>query len=189
MFKHSAVLSAIVISSTVLWSCSSSRPQATDVSYQNSGTSRAATMSGGSEFAVVEFDKGSYELTENGRATLQKVAKLANSDNKDVEDIKVLAWADREYPADGSKAERQQVNLADDRASAIKSYLKEDLNTDADIDKHNMAQRPGAFSELIKSEDYKIKNNFENAGAAPTDDKSDMMSSKVSKAIVVIKYE
>lgn len=189
MFKHSVVLSAIVISSTVLWSCSSTRKQATDVSYQNSATSRAATMSGGSEFAVVEFEKGSYELSPNGRATLQKVAKLANSDNKEVEEIKVLAWADREYPANGMKAERREVNLADDRASAIKSYLKEDLNTDADIDKHNMAQRPGAFGEIVKSEDFRIKDNFENAGAAPTDDLSDMMSSKVSKAIVVIEYE
>ena len=189
MLKYPGIVYVVLITSTVLFSCASSKHQASDITNKNSSTSRAAAMSGGSEFAVIEFDKGSYDLSESGRATLQKIAKVANSDKKEIEEIKVLAWADREYPDTGIKAERQQVNLADDRASVIKSYLKDDLNTDADIDKHNMAQRPGAFAELVKSEDFKIKNNFENAGAAPTENMPDIMSTKVSKAIIVIKYE
>lgn len=186
MLKRSLSLSAVLIMSTALFNCASSKHQASDITYQNSSTSRAAAMSGGSEFAVIEFDKGSYALSEKGRATLQKVA---HAEKKDIGEIKVLAWADREYPETGIKAEKQQVNLADDRASVIKAYLKDDLKTDADIDKHNMAQRPGAFAELIKSEDFKIKSNFENSGAAPTNSSPDILSTKVSKAIVVIEYK
>ncbi len=179
----------IILSAVLVTSCASTRRQATEITNRETDTSRAATMSGGSEFAVVEFEKGSYALTGEGRATLQKVANVASGKGRDVDEIKVLAWADREYPADGSKAERNDVNLADDRASVIKTYLREDLDTDVDVDKHNMAQRPGTFAELVKSEDYKIKNNFENSGSAPTAMDADVLRTKVSKAIIVIKYE
>ena len=173
----------------VLAGCSSTRKQASEITPRDADTARAAAMSGGSEFAVVEFEKGSYALTEAGRATLQKVANVASSEGREVDEIEVLAWADREYPVSGGKADRRDVSLADDRASVIKTYLTDDLNADVVVDKHNMAQRPGAFSEFVKTEDYRIKNNFENSGTAPTGSAPDIMSTKVSKAIVVIKYE
>lgn len=189
MKKKNILIILGTLTMSVLMGCNSTRRQASEITNRETDTARAAAMSGGSEFAVVEFDKGSHALTENGRATLQKVANISAGEGREVEEIEVLAWADKEYPATGGKADRADVNLADDRASVIKTYLKDDLDTKADIDKHNMAQRPGAFSELVKTEDYKIKNNFEKSGAAPTGSSVDAMSSKVSKAIVVIKYE
>lgn len=184
-----SVITLAVLGTILLASCTSPRRQDSEITTRESDTSRAAAMSGGSEFAVVEFEKGSYALTSEGRATLQKVANVAKNEGRDVDEIKVLAWADREYPADGSKADSRDVNLADDRASVIKTYLKDDLNADIDVDKHNMAKRPGSFSELVKTEDYKIKNNFENSGAAPTTANTDDLRTKISKAIIVIKYE
>ena len=184
-----SMITLTVLSTILLAGCASPRRQASEITTRESATSRAAAMSGGSEFAVVEFEKGSYALTSEGRATLQKVANITKNEGRDVNEIKVLAWADREYPADGSRANSRDVNLADDRASVIKTYLKDDLNADMDVDKHNMAQRPGSFSELVKTDDYKIKNNFENSGAAPTTANTDDLRTKVSKAIIVIKYE
>ncbi len=178
-----------VLSTIFLAGCASPRRQASEITTRESDTSRAAAMSGGSEFAVVEFAKGSFALTSEGRLTLQKVANVAKNEGRDVDEIKVLAWADREYPADGSRADRRDVNLADDRASVIKTYLKDELNADIDVDKHNMAQRPGSFSELVKTDDYKIKNNFEHSGAAPSATSTDNLRTKVSKAVIVIKYE
>ncbi len=189
MLKSKIFLSVAMIASFLVMSCASTRHHASEIMNRNTDDSRAAAMSGGSEFAVVEFDKGSYALSEKGRMTLEKVAQSATAKGKDVQQIEVLAWADKEYPDTGIKAERGDVNLADDRASVIKSYLKEDLKSNADVDKHNMAQRPGSFAEFVKSDDYRIKENFENAGAAPSGDSVDKMNSKVSKAIVVIKYE
>ncbi|OFZ32052.1 MAG: hypothetical protein A2622_12545 [Bdellovibrionales bacterium RIFCSPHIGHO2_01_FULL_40_29] len=160
---------------------------------QDDDVTEVTTLTGGSEFAIIEFEKGSHALTQNGQATLQKVARVAQAEGRKVDEIKVLAWADRDYPEKGVKADRRDINLADDRASVIKTYLKDDLDSTIDIEKHNMALRPSAFGELVKSEDYRIKNDFEITDATKqerrADGKPDVLSQKFSKAIIVIKYE
>jgi hypothetical protein len=105
--------------------------------------------------------------------------------------FEVLAWADREYPTDGQKATSRESKLAEDRASNISNYLKNDLSTTETVDSHNMAKRPGMFSEVFKSNDYKLKNTFEETGAAPGDHDSALakLESKASKAVVLVKYE
>lgn len=190
MFQLTKNMSASILVITFCFGCSSVRKQASEATQnRDAETARATAMSGGSEFSVIEFKKGSHAITEQGKQTLARVAKKASAEGREIDEIKVLAWADREYPAAGTKADRSDITLADNRASAIKTYLKDDLDADFDVQKHNMAQRPGALSELVKTEDYEVKNNFESTGASGSSSTPEMLGEKVSKAIVVVEYE
>lgn len=142
----------------------------------------------GADYAVVKFEKGSHALSQSGREELNRISQMAAKQGRTIGDIKILAWSDREYPISGAKATRRDVSLANDRAEVIKTYIKDDLHTHVSVDKHNMAKRPGFFSELIKTDDYKLKENLQQAGAESTSEKL-FAGSKESKAIVLIKYQ
>lgn len=166
-----------------LAACSSTRK--TSDATIDTKTSTAASSVGAREYAVIEFKPGSSQLTESSREKLRSIAARVESARK-VEDVKVLAWADREYPAEGVKASRSDVNVASARAEAIEDYL-EDLNMDADVDTYNMAKRPNALSRVFNTEDNEIKSVFERSGAAPTDS-GHLISGKASKALVLLDY-
>lgn len=195
--KFFSVLSSVVVAS-IFVACASKETavhQAKVEAAQSPAvldTSRATAMSGGSDYTVIEFKKGRDELTDSSRMALKNLSAESITRDRAIDEIKVLAWADREYPIDKTKATKKELALADRRAEAIKRYLKTDLRMSADVDNHNMAKRPGMFSELIRSEDYKVKTNFEETGAAPSTvvgNEKRLMGSKVSKAVVFVKYK
>ncbi len=142
----------------------------------------------GAEYAVVQFEKGSHALSQSGRDELNRMTQPGANQGRKIEDIKVLAWADREYPVEGTKATKRDVSLADDRADVIKKYITNEMHSNASVDKHNMAKRPGFFSELVKTDDYKLKKNLQN-GTAEANSEKLFSGSKESKAIVLITYQ
>ncbi len=148
-----------------------------------------AAVSPGAEYAVVKFQKGSHALSDSGRQEINRIANRSVNEGRKINDIKILAWADREYPNQGIKANSKDVHLAGDRADVIKSYIKHDLNTNAKVDEHNMAKRPGFLSELVKTEDFKIKNKIENSGLTKNGTANPFLGKKESKALVLITYE
>ena len=105
-------------------------------------------------------------LTGANRKRVEALKK-ARANGK-VDEIEVLAWADREYPASSERtgATRREVTLAEDRAEVIEDYLEDEIDVSADVDTHNMAKRPGRVSRLFQTDDYKIKATFEGAGAS-----------------------
>jgi hypothetical protein len=151
-----------------------------------SQTAQATAQLGGSEYIVVEFEKGSSALNRIDREKLNRLNQNSNKAGREINEITVLAWADREYPQEGTEATRQDIALAEQRADSIKKFLKEDLQTKADVDNLNMAERPGIFSEMMKNESYKTKTAFEETGAAPNE--SQLLGSKSSKAVIFIKH-
>lgn len=149
-------------------------------------TIEAAKEVASKDFIMVNFPAGRYHLSE---ADKQKLAEWSVNVPKKgkVAKYEILAWPDREYPAKGKKVASKDVNLAEDRAKAVREFFKKDLITKADLKLHNMAKRPGVFSELFKTEDFDVKNTFEGTGAAPT--VHNTKENKASKAIVLVKYE
>lgn len=142
-----------------------------------------------SEYAVVKFQKGSYELSDSSRQEINRITIRSLSGGRKINEIKVLAWADREYPHQGTKANSKDVLLAGDRADVITSYIKNGLHSVAKVDEHNMAKRPGFLSELVKSEDFKLKNNLENSGFTKNRSTNPFLGKKESKGLVLITYE
>lgn len=140
------------------------------------------------EFA---FKKGSEDLTPSSKQKLKEISQKALAKGK-IEIIKVISWADQEYPSPTQKKlSDEQVELANNRNTEIKNYLQEinsKKDVKADVQLISMAKRPSAFNNLISSDDARIKKSLETSGIPTTASKS-KTSAKSSRAIVLIKLE
>lgn len=137
------------------------------------------------------FKKGSEELSAASKQKLREISQNALARGK-VEMIKVISWADQEYPtANQKKLSEDQLELANNRNEEIKNYLDdlyEKRNMEPDVQLISMAKRPNAFNNLISSDDARIKKSLETSGI-PTTGSKNKTGPKSSKAIVLIKLE
>ncbi len=153
-------------------------------------TAAAAKEIGGTHYATIEFEKGATNLSPASKAHLNSLTNRAHRTGRRIEEIKVLAWADQEYPDKIHNAPTREVILAKERAQSIKNYLEKELKEHEDIDAFNMAKRPSLLGKLFENEDFKVKEAFEQSGATATRLEDGSLSySKASKAIVIIDYE
>lgn len=130
------------------------------------------------EYTTITFEKGQKELSEMNKHHLRQLAERAKSDGREVNEIKVLAWGDKEYSSDKS-ATGAEIKLADKRADMVKGFIKKDLEPKADIDEVNMAKKPSKWDELVENDTYKTKEAFQ----------TEQMTSKASKAMVIYEFE
>ncbi|NUN05198.1 MAG: hypothetical protein HUU57_05495 [Bdellovibrio sp.] len=188
MLHNRALLSIFACSSVVVIGCAYHPSK--DASYTSSSpTAVAAAEVGTSHYTVINFKPGAKSLSREEKSKIRELAALAERQGK-VAEFKVLAWSDKEYPADGAKVASADSKLADDRANEIENFLEKDVNTSADVDTHNMAKRPNMLGEMTKSDDYEIKTTFEATGAAPTTKqtlKSLLPGATASKAIILVR--
>lgn len=153
-------------------------------------TSRAASAVGASKYVLVDFAPGQTQLSAAAKTSIRRLT--AEAPENAVDEIKVLAWADKEYPANGTKPTRSDIALADDRADSVKNFIREDLNYDVDVDNHNMAKRPSTLAQVMTTDDYGIKSTFEHTGQIavnPTSRDQIFVGKKASKALVLVKFE
>lgn len=157
----------------------------------NSETERAAASLGAQMSSQIAFEKGKADLKAEELAELKAVVDQAKTGGQKIDEIKVISWADREYPAEGTTAPNQQVKLAEARAKGIKDYLKKEFKV-SDVAVYNMAKRPNALQELFNTQTAKVKNSMETSGAAPTS-KEDTglfgLKGKTSEALVLVYTE
>lgn len=155
-----------------------------------SKTAQAAAAVGATHYTVINFPEGQDILPPAEKQKLRQLAVVAAT-HGNISEITVLAWADKEYPAEGQYIAKNDAKLADQRAERIETYFKNDIQLSSDVETLNMAKRPGFFSQMINSGDYKTKTTFENVGAAPNDigPRQTLLGKKASKAIVLVKYE
>jgi len=160
-----------------------------------SPTSQAVTKTMEGEeayYTVVEFDKGKDKLNESSKKALRKFIEKAQKEGREIDDIKIMAWADKEYPVQGAKVDKKDIKIAKERSEAIEDYLKDDLDTDGDYASFNMAKRPNKVNEFFKSDDYKTKKTFEESGSSPTSTSEELatfMNNKAGKALIMVDYE
>jgi hypothetical protein len=132
----------------------------------------------------IQFKKGKKALNAHDRKQIDKVIRDAKT-HGEISDIKVVTWADEEYPSvNTKKLSSRQVKLADRRNGEIKSYIQS-LDKKAGIQTYNMAERPGALSQLLSTPNSRIKRALEVAGI-PNTDSSVKTPAKASKSIVMI---
>ncbi len=137
----------------------------------------------------VSYEKGSPFLDASDRKTIDELIAKAKQKGK-IDDVKVLTWADREYPTEGYKADKQERDLANNRSKRIKQYLK-DVHKIGDVDSYNMAERPNALEKLFSTGDYEVKTSAENAGTAPTEKRLNVLRSngRSSSALLVVQLK
>ena len=127
-------------------------------------TQTVATKMGAVSVEEVKFSKGSANLNDSEKRALDQLVKNANKQK--VKEVRVLAWADREYPKQDEKVSDSQVNLANERGRAIKDYLHEKFS--ATFETYNMAERPNKLEQVLNTSDHDVKATMEKTGAAPT---------------------
>jgi hypothetical protein len=132
----------------------------------------------------VAFPKGSDGLSEQSRESLNDLIARAKSTGQ-IDEVKVVSWADREYPSESTKKlSKEERELADHRSERIKDYLKV-VDKSLDVDSFNMAERPGALATLFKTENAKVKKSLEVAGISHTDSKISAPE-KAGKSMVMV---
>lgn len=153
----------------------------------NSETDKAAQALGANVVSEVNFDEGGTSIKAAEQSDLKNVIAKAKESGA-IEEVKVIAWADREYPPKGAKASKSDIELANKRAEKIKKYLKEDLKV-SDVKTYNMAERPNAVQDLFNTTANQVKQTMETTGAAPTSPQDTGvfgLRSKTSEAVVLV---
>lgn len=131
----------------------------------------------------VTFPKQKAEVGPEARASLKKLAMKAKSKGK-ISEIKVITWADQEYPSKQEEDLSQaQKSLVERRNKAITKYLDQ-LDKNAKVKTYSMAERPGAIEKMFSSEGADIKKSLEGAGI-PTTETAAKMPGKASKSVVI----
>ena len=136
------------------------------------------------EFVIeLVFHKREVVLSQENKNKLQKMMKTALQ-KEHVDKIKVISWADEEYPSEKvKKLSSEQRQIADDRNKAIKTYIQDGKN-DLKIDVYSMAERANSLKEFLGSSEVRIKDSLEHSGI-PTSDDPSHFASKASKSIVM----
>jgi hypothetical protein len=177
-----------LLSALTLVSCTSKPARKIPVEKQVSIESKQVANEEQSNFvAEVTFAKGRTGVPVPARSELKRIFQSAHSHGK-IKDVKVITWADEEYPSTRtdklSKAERRLVNRRND---AIEDYL-ESLDKNLNVDRFSMAERPGMVNTMLATEDVRIKRSLEKAGIANTDSNA-KFPGKASKSIVIFVME
>jgi hypothetical protein len=130
-----------------------------------------------SEVLVTEipFDRASAELRSDGKAHLRDILSAAKSKGE-VTEVKVISWADAAYPTPNKEQlDKNARKLADDRNQEVTGYLV-DNTVGLNIKDYNMAERPNAMEDLLKTSDVRVKKALEKSGSL----------AKVSRSLVVV---
>ncbi len=106
----------------------------------------ADALPGTTHYTVVNFQPGTKELSKEEQNKIHQLTELAERHGH-IHEIRILAWADRDYPSSGQNVPKGDSKLADERAAAVKALLKKDLQQMTVIDERKANLHP-ADSEL-----------------------------------------
>ena len=142
----------------------------------------------GSRYTTLLFNPGKSELGQENKQAIQDFKTELRRSNFKVENIKILAWPDSEYPENvKGKAARKEIDLAQERAQKVKEYLIKELKEDSSIDAYNMAKKPDLFSSFMRNDEYKVKKAYEESGTTASRLPDGSVSyTKASKALIII---
>jgi hypothetical protein len=149
-------------------------------------TQDAADRLGANQVKEVAFDKNSDKLTDAQKNEIRAAVNEAAQKGK-IDEVKILAWSDKEYPAENGKQTKEEIGLAKNRIKHLKAFLKDELKV-KDVDAYNMAERPNSLEKLLNTSDAKVKNTTESAGGAPTEGNTGIfdLKAQASKGAVMI---
>jgi hypothetical protein len=147
----------------------------------------AASELGAQQVAELRFPRGSAKLKLKELKRLDAALSKARKEGK-VDEIKVIAWADREYPSYNSGSlPKPDQELARERNEAIQKILTGKVSG-AGINTYNMAVYPNGAERLFKTSDFRVKRSLEQAGI-PNADTGVKMPAMAGKALVMILLE
>lgn len=185
------LLSLALASTSLIFAAGCSQTPAKKKSAETTSIEKTAPQLVGTHYTTVVFEKGKSSLSQFSKDNLKQLAAQAHREGKKIEEIRILAWSDKEYPDKvKGKASTTDIILASERAQKIRDFMEGDLKEQEDIDSYNMARRPNLLSKLLRNDEYAVKNAFEASDATGSRLPSGSVSyTKASKALVIIDYE
>lgn len=103
----------------------------------------------------IDLKPGDKELPQSAIGEINRVIELAKQKGK-IEEVEVLVWSDMEYPSKNKNLSKYQVDLAEERGKNLERYLDR-KEPSANIKVYNMAEKPSAFAQMIKTKDAQLK--------------------------------
>lgn len=150
-----------------------------------------AKLMGYTEATEIEYKKGSKSLTTDEKKELDDLVSKAATKGE-IAEVKVLAWSDKEYPAEGQEVSKKDKNLAEDRAKTVKEYLKSKHHlAGSKLESFNMAERPSSLEKIFKTSDYKVKTAATGNGESPTQEQLNFLktNAKTSTALILVQVK
>lgn len=140
---------------------------------------------------TIQFSPKSAVLSEEHKGMLRKLVRSVRS-NKDIEEITVASWSDKNLPATGQKLSDADRDLADKRAEAIKDIVRMELGV-SDVDVYNMAEPANWLSRTFNTSDAELKSIFGRTGEEIPVTRDEFQMIKASgapgKAVVVAEFD
>lgn len=188
--KQSGMLLLMAVMTLVITMACAVIPQGKQAEESMAAEQKKIPFVMGTHYTTLTFNKGESSLSKKDKKLLESLDKKARKFKKPINEIRILAWSDKEYPGPENRHSYYDIQLASERAKEIKSYLEEELKETEDIDSYNMARRPDFVSKLLRDDEYIVKEAFEQSGttASKLPDGSTSFT-KTSKALVIIDYE
>lgn len=188
--KQSGMLLLMAVMTLVITMACAVTPQGKQAEESTAAGQKKIPFVMGTHYTTLTFNKGESSLSKKDKKLLESLDKKARKFKRPINEIRILAWSDKEYPEPEKRHSYYDIQLASERAKEIKSYLEEELKETEDIDSYNMARRPDFVSKLLRDDEYIVKEAFEQSGttASKLPDGSTSFT-KTSKALVIIDYE
>lgn len=144
---------------------------------------RAKNLPDADLYTEVVFSKETFTLGQDSRSQLRDLINEAQKKGK-VEEVKIISWADKEYPANEKNLDKNARKLADDRIFEIRNYVEDNV-PEVKVTAVNMAETPDALEKMFgTSDNVKVKRALESAGL--THPQKSGMPPKASHALVMI---
>ena len=127
--------------------------------------SQVASEEGASYVAEIQFTPGSAVVDADNQVKITRLVDKARGAGR-IDDIKVVAWSDEEYPSTQTQAlSLPERTLAADRGKEVKKFLLT-LEHTVPMQIYNMAERPNTFAQIAGTDNARIKKTLEAASAS-----------------------
>jgi len=112
--------------------------------------------------ATIDFAPGSSVLSEAHRAALRSLIR-ENQSKGEIADVTIASWSDKALPPKGQKLLEMDSDLAENRADAIATFLKTELEVE-EIDTYNMAESSNWLARTFGTKEAELKSLFAKKG-------------------------
>lgn len=179
-----------LITIVLLSACTSKLPQKKAVVYKDEApdinttkpkldvTAKQLANEMGSELvSEVRFREGSSVIASADKKKLRELYRKARAQERQIEEVRVVTWADKEYPEDQKKhLPDWQRKLAAKRNDNLEKALK-GMDDDLDVKKISMAEQSSGWKELTEPAAAEVKESME--------DLEESKTGQASKSIVI----
>ena len=113
---------------------------------------------------VLMFTSGSSELSSVEMGKIRDLVTTIGLEN--VDRVEIAAWSDKAFPRDGKDLPKTDADLADNRISSVKDYLKDSLNVTS-VKTFNMAETSNWLARSFRTDAAELKSIFAKDASAP----------------------